>query len=316
MDYLLKVVALLVTASAIAIHILSRAKKSCPANLPPGSMGIPVIGQSLGFLRGMHFNSIDQWFWDRIDRYGLVSKLSLFGKPTVLLVGPAANKFMFFSSSLPPYVPLFAQRVIGEKTILSLSGDDHLRIRGALMEFLKPDMLKLYISRIDAEVRQHLEENWAGRTAVTVLPLMKRLTLGIISSLLFGLERGAVRDALAIDFTCILEGALAIPVNLPFTAFSRSIKARRRAERLLNGIMRERKAMLEQGKVSPNNDLISRLVSMTDDHGEQLLSSDEIIDNCILALIAGHDTTSILMTFMVRHLGNDPATLAAMVQGK
>jgi cytochrome P450 len=74
--------------------------------------------------------------------------------------------------------------------------------------------------------------------------------------------------------------------------------------------------MLEQGKVSPNNDLISRLVSMTDDHGEQLLSSDEIIDNCILALIAGHDTTSILMTFMVRHLGNDPATLAAMVQGK
>ncbi|XP_047093943.1 cytochrome P450 716B1-like [Lolium rigidum] len=314
MDHLLIVVALIVTASSIGIHLVTRAKKPCLANLPPGSFGLPVIGQTVSIIRAMRGNTTDRWIRDRVQRYGPVSKLSLFSMPTVLLAGPAANKFMFFSSLLPVMQIQSTKRIIGEKSLLSIHGDDHRRIRGALMEFLKPDMLKLYISRIDAEVRHHLEENWAGRTAVTVLPLMKRLTLGIISSLLFGLERGAVRDALAVDFTCILEGALAIPVNLPFTAFSRSIKARRRAERLLKGIMREKKALLEQGKASPNNDLISRLVSMTDDHGEQLLSSDEIIDNCILALIAGHDTTSILMTFMVRHLANDPATLAAMVQ--
>ncbi|KAK1631367.1 hypothetical protein QYE76_005682 [Lolium multiflorum] len=199
MDYLLKVVALLVTAFAIVIHLLTRAKKSCPANLPPGSLGLPVIGQTLGILRAMHVNSVDHWFGDRIGRYGPVSKFSLFGKPTVLLAGPAANKLMFFNSLLPPYVPLFSQRIIGEKNILSLYGDDHRRIRGALMEFLKPDMLKLYVNRIDAEVRHHLEENWAGRTTVTVLPLMKRLTFNIISALVFGLEASAVRDAFAHD---------------------------------------------------------------------------------------------------------------------
>ncbi|KAM0879702.1 hypothetical protein ACQ4PT_034059 [Festuca glaucescens] len=312
MDYLLEVVALLVTASAIAIHILSRAKKSCPANLPPGSMGIPVIGQSLGFLHAMHVNSVDQWLWDRIDRYGLVSKLSLFGKPTVLLVGRAANKFMFFSSLLPPYVPLFAQRIIGEKNILSLSGDDHLRIRGALMEFLKPDMLKLYVKKIDAEeVRHHLEENWAGRTTVTVLPLMKRLTFNIISALVFGFEAGAVRDAFADDVGRMLAGIIAMPVNLPFTAYGRSIKASQRARRLLRGVMREKKA--KQGD-SPNKNLISHLLSMRDEHGQQLLTDEEIVDNSLIPMIAGHDTTSILMTFMVRHLAGDPATLAAMVQ--
>jgi cytochrome P450 len=275
-------------------------------------MGIPVIGQSLGFLRGMHFNSIDQWFWDRIDRYGLVSKLSLFGKPTVLLVGPAANKFMFFSSSLPPYVPLFAQRVIGEKTILSLSGDDHLRIRGALMEFLKPAMLKLYVKKIDSEVRHHLEENWAGRTTVTVLPLMKRLTFNIISALVFGFEAGAVRDAFADDVGRMLAGIIAMPVNLPFTAYGRSIKAGQRARRLLRGVMREKKA--KQGD-SPNKNLISHLLSMRDEHGQQLLTDEEIVDNSLIPMIAGYDTTSILMTLMVRHLAGDPATLAAMVQG-
>jgi cytochrome P450 len=39
------------------------------------------------------------------------------------------------------------------------------------------------------------------------------------------------------------------------------------------------------------------------------------VDNAMVVLVAGHDTSSVLMTFMVRHLAGDPATLAAMVQG-
>ncbi|KAM0896476.1 hypothetical protein ACQ4PT_023176 [Festuca glaucescens] len=80
---------------------------------------------------------------------------------------------------------------------MNLYGEDHRHIRGALTEFLKPDMLRLYVGKMDSEVRRHLEENWAGRTTVTVLPLMKRMMLDIICALLFGLETGAVRDALA-----------------------------------------------------------------------------------------------------------------------
>jgi hypothetical protein len=35
---------------------------------------------------------------------------------------------------------------------------DHKRIRGALAEFLKPDVLRLYVGKIDGEVRRHLNE--------------------------------------------------------------------------------------------------------------------------------------------------------------
>ncbi|VAI51244.1 unnamed protein product [Triticum turgidum subsp. durum] len=295
MDYLAIVVALVV---AIAIHLLSRAKKRRPANLPPGSLGLPVIGQSLGLLRAMR--GADG------------------GTPTVLLAGPAANKFLFFSSALSTRQPRSVQRILGENSILDLHGADHRRVRGALLEFLRPDMLKMYVGGIDAEVRRHVEENWAGRGTVTVLPLMKRLTFDIISALLFGLERGAVRDALAGDFAHMMEGMWAIPVNLPFTAFSRSLKASGRARRVLAGITQEKKASRcqpEHGNKAPrSSDLITCLLGLTDGHGERLLSDEEIVDNAMVALIAGHDTSSILMTFMVRHLANDDATLAAMVQ--
>uniref|UniRef100_A0ACD5UYX0 Uncharacterized protein n=1 Tax=Avena sativa TaxID=4498 RepID=A0ACD5UYX0_AVESA len=318
MDYSPVVVALVVTVSSVAIiHLLTtRARKSCPANLPPGSLGVPVIGQSLGLLRAMRSSTGDQWVRDRIDRYGPVSKLSLFGTPTVLVAGSAANKFMFFSSALALQQPRSVQRILGEKSILYLHGAEHRRVRGALLEFLRPDMLKMYVGRIDGEVRRHVEENWRGRAAVTVMPLMKRLTFDIISALLFGLERGAARDALAGDFGHMMEGMWAVPVNLPFTAFSRSLRASGRARRVLEGITREKKAgVLGHGKASSgNNDLITCLLGLTDERGERVLSDEEIVDNAMVALIAGHDTSSILMTFMVRQLANDPATLGAMVQ--
>ncbi|CAM0906086.1 unnamed protein product [Alopecurus aequalis] len=315
MDYLPIVVALVATASSIAIYFFTRAKKPCPANLPPGSLGLPVIGHSLALLRAMRGDGGSRWIRDRIDRYGPVSKLSLFGTPTVLLAGPAANKFMFFNSGLSTRQPRSVQRILGENSILDIHGADHRRVRGALLEFLKPDMLKMYVGRIDGEVRRHLEENWAGRETVTVLPLMKRLTFDIISALLFGLERGAARDALAGDFARMIEGMWAIPVNLLFTAFSRSLKASRRARRVLEGITREKKAsQLEHGKASSNDDLITCLLSLTDGHGDRLLTDKEIVDNAMVTLIAGHDTSSILMTFMVRQLANDPVNLADMVK--
>jgi cytochrome P450 len=275
-----------------------------------------VIGQSLGLLRALRSNTNDQWIQERIDRYGPVSKLSLFGTPTVLIAGPAANKFMFFSSALATRQPRSAQRILGKNSIVDLHGADHRRVRGALQEFLRPDMLKMYVRTIDGEVRRHIEENWTDRATVTVMPLMKTLTFDVISALLFGLERGARRDALAGDFDHVMEGMWAIPVNLPFTAFRRSLEASGRARRVLEAITREKKEKVEGGKASRNSDLITCLLSLTDEHGERVLTDEEIVANAIVALIAGHDTTSILMTFMVRQLANDPTTLAAMVHGK
>jgi cytochrome P450 len=202
------------------------------------------------------------------------------------------------------------RRILGKRSILELSGADHKRIRGALAEFLKPDMLRMYVGRIDGEVRRHVEDSWAGRRAVTVMPLMKRLTFDIISSLLFGLERGAVRDSLAEDFARVMQGMWSVPVNLPLTAFSRSLKASARARRVLERITRDK-----MQRARSSNDLIACLLGMTDEHGARLLSEEEIVGTSMVALIAGHDTSSILMTFMIRHLANDPDTLAAMVQG-
>lgn len=58
--------------------------------------------------------------------------------------------------------------IIGERNVLELSGEDHKRVRDALMSFLKPECLKQYVGKMDGEVRRHLELHWEGQQKVTV----------------------------------------------------------------------------------------------------------------------------------------------------
>ncbi|KAL5737657.1 hypothetical protein ACOSP7_030418 [Xanthoceras sorbifolium] len=157
------------------IFLLLTRKRRSSKRLPPGSLGVPIIGQSLGLLRAMRANTAEKWIEQRIRKYGPVSKLSLFGKPTVFIYGQAANKLVFTadSSAIANQQTKSVRMILGDRCLLELAGQDHKRVRDALLSFLKPETLKKYVGKIDGEIREHLELHWHGKEQVTVLPLMK-----------------------------------------------------------------------------------------------------------------------------------------------
>lgn len=58
--------------------------------------------------------------------------------------------------------------ILGERNLTELSGEDHKRVRGALVSFLKPESLRQYVGEMDEEVRRHLKLHWQGKQEVTV----------------------------------------------------------------------------------------------------------------------------------------------------
>ncbi|GAA0162735.1 hypothetical protein LIER_18765 [Lithospermum erythrorhizon] len=70
--------------------------------------------------------------------------------------------------------------ILGDRILMELSGEDHKHVRGALVSFLKPECLKMYVSKVEEEIKRHLEMHWQGKENVKVLPLMKTLTFNII----------------------------------------------------------------------------------------------------------------------------------------
>ncbi|KAI5590508.1 hypothetical protein POPTR_004G017800v4 [Populus trichocarpa] len=287
-----------------------------PKGLPPGSLGLPIVGQSLSFLRAMRENTAEQWLQNRIDKYGPIWKMSLFGKPTVFLCGQAANKFIYTcdGTKLASQKPLSVRRICGDKNILELSGHEHKRVRGALVSFLKPEALRQYVGKMDERVRKHLEMHWHGKQKVSAMPLMKILTFNIMSSLIMGIEEGAKRDMLVGLFQQLIKGSLSVPINFPFTRFSRSLQASRKIRMILADLIRERRAAQKEQTAFPQQDLITTLLNLRNEDSSAALSDEEIVDNAITIMIAGHDTISVLLTTLIRHLANDQAVYAGIAQ--
>lgn len=118
----------------------------------------------------MRGNTAEKWLEERIKRYGHISKLSLFGQPTVFIYGQAANKLVFTSdgSTISNQQTASVRMILGDRCLLELSGEDHKRVRGALASFLKPESLKMYVGKMDEEVKHHINLHWEGKKNVTV----------------------------------------------------------------------------------------------------------------------------------------------------
>ncbi|KAG6637573.1 hypothetical protein CIPAW_11G188000 [Carya illinoinensis] len=237
--------------------------------LPPGSLGIPLIGESIGLLRAMRANTAEKCLEERIAKYGPISKLSLFGKPTVFVSGQAANKFVFtrHSSAISNRQNQSLRMILGERNIIELNVEDHKRVRGALVSFLKPESLKQYVGKMDVEVRKHFEMHWQGKQQVKMT-----------------------------------EGMWSVPLNLPFTRYNRGLRAS------------EKRVELEHKAASPHQDLISCLLGIRNEDNEEALTVDEIVHNVMVVMVAGFDTSSVLITFIIRLLANEPAVYASVVQ--
>nr|GMD53209.1 cytochrome P450 716B1-like [Ipomoea batatas] len=267
----------------LPVSILLVRRRRSGRRLPPGTLGLPIIGQSLQLLRAMRANTAEKWLEERAKKHGPISKLSLFGKPTVFIYGRAANKFVFSSDSsvLTNHQTQSVRRILGDLCLLELCGEDHKRVRDALVSFLKPESLKLYVGKMDEQVNRHLQMHWKDKDMVKQM----------------------------------IAGMWSIPINLPFTRFNGSLKASAKVRKMLKELIQEKRFELEQKGASSHQDLITCLLSVRgEEDNEELISEDEIIHNAMLIMVAGHDTSSVLITFIVRLLANNPSIYEAVLK--
>lgn len=85
--------------------------------------------------------------------------------------GAAANKAVVFSGeegTVSNRQIESLKMILGKRNLTELSGEDHKRVRGALVWFLRPQTLRSYVEKMDGEVRRHLNMYWHGNNKVTV----------------------------------------------------------------------------------------------------------------------------------------------------
>ncbi len=131
---------------------------------------------------------------------------------------------------------------------------------------------------------------------------MKTLTFNIICTLLFGIERGARRDKLVDLFQEMIAGMWSIPINLPFTRYTRSIHSSKSVRNMLKDLIGEKGKELQEMGSNPHQDLITCMLSSRNPNDVEEISEEEIVDNSMLVMTAGHDTSAVVLTFLIRLL--------------
>ncbi|KAJ7960746.1 Cytochrome P450 [Quillaja saponaria] len=112
----------------------------------------------------------------------------------------------------------------------------------------------------------------------------------------------------------MLKRLWALPINLPFTQYNRGLRESVRARDLVKELVQEKRVLLEKNGASPHQDLIAFLLSMRDEDGKQVLTEKEIMQNVVLGLLGGYETSAITITFIIRQLANEPTVCAAVLQ--
>ncbi|XP_022723793.1 beta-amyrin 28-oxidase-like [Durio zibethinus] len=304
--------------AAICFGFLVYSKKSNAShpNLPPGRMGLPLIGESLEYLLTGRQGHPEKFLNDRMAKYSSeVFKTSILGEPMAVVCGAAGNKFLFSNENklVTAWWPDSVNKIFPSSTQTS-SKEESKKMRKMLPNFLKPEALQRYIGMMDMIAQRHFEASWEGKQEITVFSLAKRYTLWVACKVFLSIEDPERVSKFADHFNVLASGIISVPINLPGTPFRRAINASELIRKELMAIMKQRKIDLVENNAAPNQDILSHMLLATDENG-QYLNELNIADRILGLLIGGHDTASAAITFIVKYLAELPNIYNEVFEG-
>ncbi|KAM0038634.1 putative cytochrome P450 [Helianthus debilis subsp. tardiflorus] len=245
--------------------------KRSKINLPPGGFGWPFLGESLAFLRACWDGVPERFVQERIEKHGspLVFKTSLLGERMAVMCGPAGNKFLFGNENrlVGVWWPSQVRKLFG-RCLITSRGDEAKWMRKMLLSYLGPDaFVTRYAATMDAVTRRHIEIHWRGKEEVKVFQTVKVYAFELACRLFLSLEEPNHIAKLGSLFNIFLKGILELPINIPGTRFYSANKAAAAIRTELMMIITARRVELEEGKASSSQDLLSHLLTSSDENG-------------------------------------------------
>ncbi|MEM1369460.1 MAG: cytochrome P450 [Cyanobacteria bacterium P01_H01_bin.15] len=268
--------------------------------LPPGSFGLPIFGETIAFLTNPQFAS------QHFERYGDMFKTKILGSPTIVIKGAEANRFIFtgenknFQVNWPPSV----EKLLGPLSLALQTGSVHAQRRRLLFQAFQSRALASYVPTIISIGESYLQQ-WVQQPELAWYPAIRDYTFDIAGKLFVGLDHAAETD-LGHWFDVWCQGLFTIPLNLPGTPFAKAWKCRRLLLTELEKLIRDRKTR----SVEEKSDALGIMLAARDEETGEGLSVEELKDQVLLLLFAGHETlTSAIASFCLL-MGQYPAVQA------
>ena len=275
---------------------------------PPGPSGLPLVGSQVAMLRG----GLD--FSMRMAReYGDVVRWEELGGPAYQINHPDDIERVLVGNNQNYVKGDSFQRVLAPLTgngLVNSEGETWRRNRHLVQPAFHPRRIERN-ARMITDLTEELCESWSDGDTRNVHDDMMALTLRIVSRTLFGVDIDDRLDDIAEAVDAFFSATVSVPHvllpdGLPLPTRRRMRAARETLDDVVDDIVRQRRA-------DPGEDVVSMLLSASGEDGETL-SDQQIRDEAITLLVAGHETTAVALTYTVYLLSQHPGVEDRLVE--
>jgi cytochrome P450 len=186
--------------------------------------------------------------------------------------------------------------ILGERSVLVLDGADHIRHRKLMLPPFHGQRLLAHEDAMAAAADRAIDA-WPVGTKLSLLHEMYRLTLEIVGRVVLGIDDGTRRREIERSVRAVLD-----PMGLSLWTMLKLMTGRGSTDDVVRESSRRRRAMdelilaeirrrREAGDWDERDDSLSLLLAARDEDGNGL-TDQELRDEVVTLLVAGHETTA------------------------
>ncbi|KAG0548299.1 hypothetical protein BDA96_01G155100 [Sorghum bicolor] len=272
--------------------------------LPPGSRGLPFLGETLEFFAASPTLELVPFFKRRLERFGPIFRTNIVGEDMIVSLDPELNARVLQQEErgFQIWYPSSFMRILGADNMVSMLGPLHRHIRNLVLRLFGPEALRLVLLRdVQRSARDELR-SWLDRPEVEMI-------FGVTAKKLISHDDVASGGSLWKCFDAWTKGLMSFPICVPGTAFYRCMQGRKNVMKVLKQQLDERRNGAERKTVDFFDLVIDEL-----DKPNSIMSESIALNLLFLLLFASHETTSMGLTVILKFLTDNPKSLQELTE--
>jgi cytochrome P450 len=269
--------------------------KQPPVPRPPGPRGWRESRDLLTGRRAPYevFAGLAEW-------HQPVVHMPLAGEHAYVLFSPEAiwDVFVKHGRHTRKSLALQLTRPLLGNGLLTADGAEHMRHRRVIQPLFHHTRIAGYVQEM-TQAAAVTSDSWSEGSTIDVTDQMSELTLDIIGRTIFGLDLRGESSEMAQSLGTVLAGfdrgfgPLSSPLSrIPSRRRSRERAAIESLDAIVEQMIARRVAAGTHGE-----DLLSMLMTARDESGTPAFTIDEVRDEAMTLVLAGHETTALAMTW-------------------
>ncbi|HZC05781.1 MAG TPA: cytochrome P450 [Ktedonobacterales bacterium] len=229
-------------------------------------------------------------------KHGPIFRASNFNMDIVYLVGPEANRFVLLSDRLKfshheGWGKLFSVSYLFGDGLLSMDGPEHDAHRRIMNPAFAISYMDRYVPLMNRIIRERIA-TWGERGEVDVYEEARKITFDVAAEALTGLRAGPEVDRFREVFSQMLMLGMMVSSQQEWDTRMTALRAE------LDSLIRPK---IAARRAHPTDDILGLLVTAKDSSG-QPLSDERIIAHANILLVAGHETSTSLASWLLYQL--------------